>query len=160
MTSNQQKMPPKKALATLRQIVKGQPLARRNPNDPGHKAMDDAEDALDVLRSSVEQLEAERSKVEVLQHIVDGYPNLEEQFDAAKTAIMEMEGHAFAQEVDGMTHLCVPISHWPLHLIDQWTSFPARSPKQGLEENARKVRSWPSYLRTRSSASRAAKEPE
>lgn len=54
--------------------------------------------------------------------------DLQEQFDAAKTAIMEMEGHAFAQEVDGMTYLCVPISHWPLHLIDQWTSFPASEP--------------------------------
>lgn len=59
----------------------------------------------------LELLQAEKRVVE-----------LEEQFDAAKTAIMEMEGHAFAQEIDGTTHLCVPISHWPLHLIDQWTS--------------------------------------
>lgn len=37
-----------------------------------------------ALLSLEEQLEAERSKVEVLQHIVDGYPNLKEQLESAQ----------------------------------------------------------------------------
>lgn len=36
------------------------------------------------VKGLLEQLEAERSKVEVLQHIVDGYPNLKEQLETQK----------------------------------------------------------------------------